>query len=212
MLYLLYLFLIIEDLLPIHCSIAPPPFPLLRSNKLANPLGTKTTNALMMLFCLAQIVCFAVINWCEKWPRERQREREKERDWGPSHTHTPTSPESGRASERGGGSTWSQAGFRNIHWTIVALLWRTRTEPRVRARRQQYCCAGSTSKGRRSTLELAPQTFCGFFQRDTRAKTLSVRATQRFADAPAKNQDRKRESERETEVASGEVEPTIRRL
>lgn len=88
MLYLLYLFLIIEDLLPIHCVGAPPPFPLLRSNKLANPLGTKTTNALMMLFCLAQIVCFAVINWCEKWPRERQRERKRERLGPLTHPHT----------------------------------------------------------------------------------------------------------------------------
>lgn len=78
-------------------------------------LGTKTTNALMMLFCLAQIVCFAVINWCEKWPeraRESKREREKERalslkqtdEWSQlTHTHTEAAT-----------CTWLGAGFRRL--------------------------------------------------------------------------------------------------
>jgi len=172
----------------------------------------------MMLFCLAQIVCFAVINWCEKWPRERKRDAERE---SPRHTLTQKSPE--RAGERAREEVaplWSRAGFWKSNWTIAALLWRRRRLKSVRKRRL-LCCAAPTGSRSRSSSRRRGSTIAGPtnflrlfpFQRDTRAKTLSVRATQRFADAPAEQKERKKERGRvASERERAREEPAIRRL
>lgn len=150
----------------------------------------------MMLFCLAQIVCFAVINWCEKWPRERES--------GGPRTHSHALGERARESEE----VAPLGGAAEQVFELSRRCFGAGAVPPP-SERDGSCAVCSTGSGRRSSA--GPTAFRGFRMRHSshNAQRESHAAIRR---RPHEKERALKEREGDTADADGRVERTIRRL